>query len=99
MNVDLPPKASDDLVSAATFFNQKSDGWGDHFLVSIERDLVDRERDAWLHASHHGLPCKFAKVFPFAIYYRVESSVAIVYAILSCRMNPDSHRSILTDRR
>jgi hypothetical protein len=26
--------------------------------------------------------------FPFAIYYRVESEVAIVYAVLDCRRDP-----------
>ena len=98
MNVDLRPEASGDLVSAAAYFNDKSDGWGDHFLDSLEADLIDLERDAGVHALRFGLPCKFATVFPFAIYYRVESSVAVVYAILSCRMNPDTHRAILAER-
>jgi hypothetical protein len=48
---------------------------------------------------HHGIPCKFAKVFPFAIYDRVETESAIVYAILSCRMSPDAHRSVVERRR
>jgi hypothetical protein len=98
MNVDLRPEASDDLVSAAAYFNDKSDGWGDHFLDTLHSDLSDLEREAGIHAIHFGLQCKFATVFPFAIYYRIELSVARVYAILSCRMNPDTHRSILVER-
>jgi hypothetical protein len=98
MNVDLRPEASDDLVSAAAYFNDKSDGWGDHFLESLEADLIDLKREAGIHSLQFGLPCKFATTFPFAIYYRIESSVAVVYAILSCRMNPDTHRSILSER-
>ena len=98
MNVVLRPEASDDLVSAAAYFNDKSEGWGDHFLDSLETDLAELERGVGIHAIQYGLPCKFAKVFPFAIYYRVESSVAIVYAILSCRMDPEFHRSILAKR-
>ena len=98
MNVELRPEASDDLVSAAAFFNDRSDGWGDHFLASIESDLANLEREAGIHAVHHGLSCKFAKVFPFAIYYRVESTRVTVYAILSCRMDPDTHRLILAKR-
>ncbi|MFN9628264.1 MAG: hypothetical protein ACK6AT_18595 [Planctomycetota bacterium] len=73
MNVALRPEASSDLVSAAAYFNDISDGWGDHFLNTIE-------------------------VVPFAIYYRVETESAIVYAILSCRMSPDGHRSVLERR-
>jgi len=98
MNVDLRPEASDDLVSAASYFNEISSGWGDHFLASIERDLADLKYEAGIHASHYGLPCKFAKVFPFAIYYRIDQAVAVVYAILSCRTDPDTHRSILEKR-
>jgi hypothetical protein len=86
MNVALRPEASSDLVSAAAYFNDVNDGWG---------DLRD---EAGIHAIHYGLPCKFAKVFPFAIYYRVETESAIVYAVLSCRMSPDAHRSILEQR-
>ncbi|TWT78658.1 hypothetical protein CA13_00540 [Planctomycetes bacterium CA13] len=98
MLVELRPEASDDLVSAAEYFNDKSLGWGDHFLESIESDLLDLEREAGIHALHHGMPCKFASVFPFAIYYRIETSVAMVYAILSCRMDPGVHMTILKDR-
>lgn len=98
MNVVLRPEASDDLVSAAAFFNDKSDGWGDHFLASIENDLTDLVYEAGVHAVYNGLPCKFAKVFPFAIYYRIETPVVMVYAILSCRMNPNTHATILAER-
>src|SRR5690554_801796 len=98
MNVDLRPEASADLVSAAAYFNDKSEGWGDHFLDTIEVDLADLGNEAGIHTTHHGLPCKFAKVFPFAIYYRIETSAAMVYAILSCRMSPDTHKSILARR-
>ena len=67
MNVALRPEASSDVVSAA-YFNDISDGWGDHFLNTIEVDLADlRDEAGILHAIHYGLPCKFAKVFPFAI--------------------------------
>ena len=98
MNVDLRPEASADLVSAAAYFNDLSDGWGDHFLDTIEVDLAGLESEAGIHAIHNGLPCKFAKVFPFAIYYRMESDSVMVYAILSCRMSPETHKVILEKR-
>jgi hypothetical protein len=98
MNVELRPEASDDLVSAAQFFNDKSEGWGDHFLNSIESDLIDLRQEGGIHALYFGLPCKFSKIFPFAIYYRVEGSKIMVYAVLSCRMKPATHRSVLKER-
>jgi hypothetical protein len=98
MNVELRPEASDDLVSAAQYFNDKSEGWGDHFLNSIERDLIDLRQEGGIHARCFGLHCKFSKVFPFAIYHRVEGSKIMVYAVLSCRMKPAPHRSVLKER-
>jgi hypothetical protein len=98
MNVAVRPEASSDLVSAAAYFHDISDGWGDHFLDAFEIDLADRRSDAGIHAIQYGLPSKFANVFPFAIYYRVETESAIVYATLSCRMSSDTHRSILEHR-
>jgi hypothetical protein len=59
---------------------------GRYFLNTIEVDLADLRDEAGIHAIHYGLPCKFAKVFPFSIYYRIENELAIVYAILSCRV-------------
>jgi hypothetical protein len=98
MNVDLRPEASGDLVSAAAYFNDISDGWGDHFLDTIEVDLANLGNEAGVRAIHYGLPCKLAKVFPFAIYYRIEANSTLVYAILSCRMSPETHWSILKKR-
>ena len=53
MNVALRPEASSDLVSAAAYFNDISDGWGDHFLNTIEVDLADLREEAGIHAMHH----------------------------------------------
>lgn len=99
MNVDLRPEASGDLISAAAYFNDISDGWGDHFLDTIEIDLANLANEAGVHSLYNGLPCKFAKVFPFAIYYRIESACVMVYGILSCRMSPEIHKSMLEERR
>ena len=98
MDVNLRPEAQDDLVSAAAYFNDKNAGWGEHFLNTIELDLAQLEKEAGIHAINNGLPCKFAKSFPFAIYYQIENGFAVVYGILSCRMNPGSHRTILKRR-
>ena len=50
MNVAVRPEASSDLVSAAAYFHDISDGWGDHFLDALEIDLADRRSDAGIHA-------------------------------------------------
>jgi len=62
MNVALRPEASSDLVSAAAYFNDVNDGWGDHFLDTIEVDLADLRDEAGIHAIHYGLPCCFASL-------------------------------------
>lgn len=36
-----------------------------------------------------------SKRFPYAIYYRIENGVLIVYRILDCRRNPERIRRML----
>lgn len=51
MNVALRPEASSDLVSAAAYFNDVNDGWGDHFLDMIEVDLADLRDEAGIQCN------------------------------------------------
>ena len=99
MNVDLRPEASADLVSSPRHFNDTSTGWGDYFLDSLRDDLFALRNEAGIDAKLNGLPCKFCKAFPFAIYYKIENDTAVVYAILSYRMDPGSHETILLSRQ
>ncbi len=98
MDVHLRPEAVDDIYRAAQFFNNKSDGWGDHFVARIQEDLVALRTTAGSHGTRFGLGCAFSRKFPFAIYYRTEGGTAVVYAILSCRQSTGVQRSIIRGR-
>jgi len=99
MNIELRPEAIDDIAKSADFFNEKSEGWGDHFVSSIARDLFASEGEAGIYATHFGLPCKSSKTFPFAIYHRIKGNFALFHCIFSCRLSPKEHESILKYRR
>jgi len=94
--IRLHDDAEQDITSAAEFYEKQSEGLGEYFLDSIFADIESLHLYAGIHASHFGYHRILAKRFPFAIYYRTESNVVFVYAILDCRKNPTFTKHRLT---
>ena len=96
MRIELLDEAEQDLVDGFRFYEGKSAGLGDYFLDSLFADLESLRVYAGIHALHFGYHRLLAKRFPFAVYYRVESEVIRVYAVLDCRRDPAWIRARLT---
>jgi plasmid stabilization system protein ParE len=88
MKVQILNEAEQDLMDGFRFYESQEVGLGDYFLDSIFSDIDSLQLYAGIHALHFGYYRLLAKRFPFAVYYRVESEVARVYAILDCRRDP-----------
>lgn len=96
MRIELLDEAEQDLVDGFRFYEGKSAGLGEYFLDSLFADLESLRVYAGIHALHFGYHRLLAKRFPFAVYYRVESEVIRVYAVLDCRRDPAWIRARLT---
>lgn len=83
MKVQILREALQDLIWGYRFCEARQEGLGDHFLAGI-------------HSRHLGYNRLLCKRFPFAVYYRVESDVARVHAVLDCRRDPSWIRQRLT---
>ena len=88
MRIEILDEAEQDLVDGFAFYERQSKGLGDYFLDSIFSDVESLYLYAGIHALHFGYHRLLAKRFPFAIYYRIQSEVIRVYAILDCRRDP-----------
>jgi hypothetical protein len=53
---------------------------------------------AGVHAKSFGCHRLLAKRFPFAVYYRIESDVCIVWRVLDCRQNPAKIKDVIQGR-
>jgi len=89
MNIKILPSANDDLINGYHFYEQQSLGLGSYFLDSLFSDIDSLLVYYGLHQTFFGDYYRLlSKRFPFAVYYTVEKSDIIVYAVLDCRKNP-----------
>lgn len=77
-----------DLQQGRQFYEANKEGVGEYFFDSIVADIESLKLYAGIHSKYFGLYRMLAKRFPFAIYYDVFETTAIVIAVLDLRRNP-----------
>ena len=88
MRVEILDEAEQDLVDGARFYEAQELGLGQYFLDSLFSDIDSLQLYAGIHAIHFGYHRLLSKRFPYAVYHRVEESIARVWAVLDCRQDP-----------
>ena len=96
MIVEISEAAEQDLIDGHRFYERQSTGLGDYFSNSVLADIESLHLYAGVHTTHFGYHRLLAKRFPFAVYYRVESDLIRVYAVLDCRRDSAWIRERLT---
>lgn len=89
MRVEVLDEAEQDLVDGARFYEAQEPGLGQYFLDSLFSDVDSPQLYAGIHAVHFGCHWLLSKRFPYAVYYRIEGSVAQVWAVLDGRQDPE----------
>jgi hypothetical protein len=87
-DVVILEQASWDIEEGKSFYRANSAKVGDYFFDSIISDIESLYFHAGIHSKHFGLYRMLSKRFPFAIYYDVMESTAVVIAVLDTRRNP-----------
>lgn len=89
MKIKILKAASQDLVDGYWFYEKQTEGLGVYFLDTLFSDIDSLKVYAGIHPKYfekyHRL---LSKRFPFAVYYRIENDIILVYAVLDCRKNP-----------
>lgn len=88
MRIEVLDDAKDDLADGFHFYEEQLPGLGSYFLDSLFADIDSLLLYAGIHRIVYGSHRCVASRFPFAIYYRVETDVIRVRAIIDCRRNP-----------
>jgi len=87
--VRILASASQDLVDGYRFYEKQAEGVGGYFLDSLYSDIDSLIINAGIHPIYFGIYHRLlSKRFPFAVYYRIEGQIALVYAVLDCRRKP-----------
>ncbi|MBI3416145.1 MAG: type II toxin-antitoxin system RelE/ParE family toxin [Verrucomicrobia bacterium] len=88
MKIEILDDAKADLIAGYHFYEEQSSGLGSYFLDSLFSDIDSLLLYAGIHRVVFGSHRCVARRFPFAIYYRIESDVVRVRAVLDCRRDP-----------
>ncbi len=89
MRIQILNSANQDLIEGFRFYEKQAEGLGVYFLDTLFSDIDSLIIYAGIHPlffeKYHRL---LSKRFPFAVYYRIEEDLILVYAVLDCRRNP-----------
>jgi plasmid stabilization system protein ParE len=88
VKLKILPSALADLDRSRAFYARQSKGVGEYFLDSLFSDIDSLELYAGVHMQVLGFHRLLATRFPYAVYYKVDGDVCIVFRVLDCRQSP-----------
>ena len=99
MRIKVLSSAINDLHAGRLFYENQAEGVGSYFFDSVFSDIDSLALYAGIHPVIHGYYRMLSKRFPYAVYYKVEDDLAIVWRVLDLRSNPDRIRYALKEGR
>jgi hypothetical protein len=88
MRLKILSATEKDLEDGYRFYELRSPGLGSYFLDSLYSDIDSLAFFAGIHQVVFGYHRLLSKRFPFAVYYRISDSEAVIIAVLDCRRSP-----------
>ncbi len=100
MKIKILPSANQDLIDGYWFYEKQTKGLGAYFLDTLFSDIDSLT----VYGGIHPIDFKkynrmLSKRFPFAVYYRIENNIALVYAILDYRRSPAWIRKKMSSKK
>jgi len=95
MTIRILPSAIDDLKAGRLFYGKQGEGLGEYFFNSLFSDIDSLSLFAGIHEKHFGYYRLLAKRFPYAVYYKTEKPIVVVWRVLDLRRDPNTIRKAL----
>jgi len=99
MKIKVLFSALDDLSEGRSFYEKQGEGLGEYFFDSLFSDIDSLMLHGGIHPKYFGYHRMLSKRFPYAIYYKIEESLVVVWRVLDLRRNPKKIRQSLTSGR
>lgn len=97
MKIRILESANQDLIDGYDFYEKQSEGLGAYFLDTLFSDIDSLKIYAGIHQVYFKKYYRLlSKRFPFAVYYKLEETTILVYAVFDCRRSPAWIRKRLT---
>jgi hypothetical protein len=88
--IRIAEEALDDLDEGFWFYESQEAGLGDYFASCLRGDISGLQISAGIHRmQYRDYRRLLSRVFPYAVYYTWSDGVAVVWAVVDCRRNPE----------
>jgi plasmid stabilization system protein ParE len=88
MQLRILPSAFEDLDRGRAFYAEHGEELGEYFLDSLFADIDSLVLYAGIHMKVWGYHRMLARRFPYAIYYKVDADLCVIWRVLDCRLQP-----------
>ncbi len=95
MSIKILPSATEDLYAGRLFYDKQGEGLGEYFFDSLFSDIDSLALFAGIHEKHFEYYRLLSKRFPYAVYYKLDESVIVVWRVLDLRRHPDTIQKAL----
>jgi toxin ParE1/3/4 len=98
-NLRFLPCIEDDAVAGYSWYEEKAPGCGDDFLQIFYTCLDQIELNPLQYPKLYlEFRRSLLRKFPYAIYYKIERDIIIVFGLFHCARNPQTIRSEMRNR-
>lgn len=98
-NLRFLPEVEEDVIGGYSWYEEKAPGLGEEFLRMVYACANELPRHALLYKKVYGdFRRRLIRRFPYAIYFRIEENVIIIFGLFHCARDPRTVRSKLSNR-
>ena len=96
MRLKILPSALGDLANGRAFYAKQGESLGAYFFDSLFSDIDSLELFGGIHRRVFGYHRLLSKRFPYAVYYKTDGDVVVIWRVLDCRQKPEKTQQALT---
>jgi len=90
IRVHIAQDALEDLNEGYRFYEVQDAGLGEYFSDSLKSDIEGLKVTGGIHRlAYKDYRRALSRVFPYALYYTIESEAVTIWAVTDCRRNPE----------
>jgi len=98
MKIKILLSAVEDLHDARLFYEVQGEGIGDYFFDTLFSDIDSLVLYAGTHLKVDGFYRLLSRRFPYAVYYKIDGDIILVWRVLDLRRDPRRNRRALQVR-
>lgn len=98
IRIQISEDALNDLNEGFLFYEFQDAGLGDYFVSQLRADIERLKLTAGSHrVVYRDYHRQLSRVFPYGVFYTVDNDVAVVWAVIDLRRDPDWIHDRLAD--